>query len=59
MTPQLPETVIVDLNLYDLEIGDIISNFITEKFGYCNNGFSYEFKDDKLIITHIDWDTTE
>ena len=56
--PNLPSKVeigIEELNLSD-EVVEAINNYLADKYGYCNNGFSYG---GSIIINDIDWDTKE
>ena len=55
-SPDLPKEVIVSIcDLFtDDEIGQRINDYLAEKYGFCNNGFTYS---ELLTISDIDWDT--
>lgn len=62
----LPTTVTVNVNELDYdeeydEIDDVLGDYLSDKYGFCHNGFCFE-KNDKtgdIIITDIDWDEDE
>ena len=37
-------------------IGEELVDYLTEKYGYCVNGFGYDIK---IEIDQIDWDTED
>lgn len=63
----LPDTVVVkfdDIDTYmdDPEVDEVISNWLSDTYGYCHNGF--EFKEimqnnEYVMIYNIQWDTTD
>ena len=40
------------------EISDMISDYLTDTYDYCHNGFEWEKDGDKIMVSNIDWDTT-
>ena len=64
--PVLPTTVILKLSDADKNDEDFlddeseyISDLLTDKYGFCHNGFKYEIVGDDVICTDIDWDIDE
>ena len=41
------------------EIDDILSDYLSDTYGYCHYGFEYDVENDHINIYHIKWDTTE
>ena len=60
----LPTEIVVlsvDIDAYweqldEYEQEDAISDFLSDKFGFCHNGFSYEEIGEQIRITNIQWD---
>lgn len=53
----LPNKVIIKNELIDKytaeALCDAINEYLSDKYGYCNNGYNYDVK---IEITNIDWD---
>lgn len=61
VSPKLPKQVKVRLSdlfdsWFDDELTEHINNYLFEKYGFCNNGYSY---DDTITISDIDWEMEE
>jgi hypothetical protein len=64
--PNLPTELFVDYNdisedweeLDEDEKVDIISDYLSDEYGFCHDGFDYE-ELDSIRIYNIEWDTTE
>ena len=46
-----------DLNEFEKE--ELLSDWLSDTYGFCHNGFAYQEHDGYVHITDIDWDTTE
>ena len=46
-------------NLNEFEREELLSDWLSDTYGFCHNGFAYYEKDGIIHITDIDWDTTE
>lgn len=61
----LPNTVTINLSELKYEegddLGDAISDYLSDTYGFCHKGFEYEVDDSSKTITvvNIDWDTEE
>ena len=61
----LPREVTIDLNdLYfedEDELDDVISDYLSDEYGFCHYGFNWEYSDDAgyIDVYDIDWDTSE
>lgn len=65
-TLDLPIAETLELELFDPfesddELEELILDFLSNKYGYCINTFNYKINENEthVIITDIDWDTTE
>ena len=38
---------------------EFVSDYITNKYGFCHNGFTYEIVGDELIVDDVQWDIDE
>jgi hypothetical protein len=38
---------------------EAISDFLSDKYGFCHKGFKYEQTNNVIHITHIEWDEEE
>lgn len=38
---------------------EFVSDYITNKYGFCHNGFNYEIVGDELIVNNVQWDIDE
>lgn len=59
--PKLPKNIEIDLDefgqyfdLNETDFPDRIADYLSDKYGYCINGYSYSIK-----VNDIDWDTKE
>lgn len=43
----------------EFEREDALSDFLSDEYGFCHNGFSYEEINGKIHITNIEWDEEE
>ena len=43
----------------DLAIGDIISDYLSDEYGFVHFGFDYDIQGDNVLVTNIKWDTSE
>ena len=62
--PNLPKQIVVayhgDWNaLSRAEQVEMISNWLSDHYEYCHNGFAYQERDGRIHIIDIDWDITE
>ena len=63
----LPTEIVVlsvDLDAYweqldNYEQEDAISDYLSNEYGFCHKGFSYEEIGEQIHITHIEWDEEE
>lgn len=60
---QLPSSVTLHLTKNDKKDDDFldneseyISDLLTDKYGFCHNGFKYEIKGNTVVCTDINWD---
>lgn len=59
----------VELSIYDVgyvagetdadELDEIISDYLSDNYGYCHNGFQFDVDGDTIYIYDIKWDMTE
>lgn len=64
---QLPEMVVIDgsllvddgVNLEDAYLDEVISDWLSDNYGFTHLGFNYEVKDGMVYVTGIQWDTNE
>lgn len=45
--------------LTEYEKDEAVSDFLSNRFGFCHYGFLYEEIDGVVYITNIEWDTEE
>lgn len=38
---------------------EFVSDYITNKYGFCHNGFTYEIVGDELIVSNVQWDVDD
>ena len=38
---------------------EFVSDYITDKYGFCHKGFTYEIVGDELIVSDVQWDIDE
>jgi hypothetical protein len=49
----------------DDELSEVISDYLSDTYGFCHNGFNFEViknefgEPSEFVITNIDWDTTD
>lgn len=62
----LPSTVTVDCGEVGIssstsadEAVNILSDYLSDAYGYCQRGFVYELSGGKVVISGIDWDDDE
>lgn len=58
---ELEEYSMEDLsNIDDDVILDIVSDYLSDQFGFCHEGFeNAEINSDKVVVTGILWDTSD
>lgn len=56
---KLPRKVVIDFDEIKEEIGDIISGYLSDTYGFCHYGCDYEIKNGKVYCSNIVWDTEE
>lgn len=53
----------IDLSGDDYNLDEVISDWLSDEYGYCHFGFEYEYNFDKdpdfVYVTNIKWDTSE
>ena len=46
--------------LEDDELEEVLSDYLSDTYGYCHNGFHFDEDEEGIIlISDIDWDTEE
>ena len=63
----LPKEIFIDYDKLDIdweepdedEILDAISDYLSDEYGFCHDGFEYKDTGSCIHITNIKWDTTE
>ena len=61
---ELPTDELLDLDLFenyknDDELDELISDYLSNKYGYCINSFTYKLKYNHVIVDNIEWDLDE
>lgn len=64
---ELPSTVSIDLNelieddvdIEEIFLNDLISDYLSNTYGFLHFGFNYDVSGDKVFVTDIAWDTSE
>lgn len=44
---------------YSEDEEEFVSDYITNKYGFCHNGFNYDIVGDELIVSDVQWDIDE
>lgn len=63
----LPKEVFIDYDKLDIdweepdeyELLDAISDYLSDEYGFCHDGFEYKDTGSCIHITDIEWDTTD
>ena len=61
---ELPTDELLDLDLFenyknDDELDELISDYLSNKYGYCINGYNYRLTETHVIVDNIEWDLDE
>lgn len=67
LTNKLPKEVTInvdslvgdDVDIESAFLDDEISDWLSDTYGFCHFGFEYDIRDDKVVVTNIQWDTSE
>lgn len=49
----------INENTEDVDIGEILSDYITDKYGFLHGGFSYRKVGKRFILEDVKWDLPE
>jgi hypothetical protein len=63
----LPSEVFIEYDKLDVdweecdedELLDAISDYLSDEYGYCHDGFEYKNTGSCICVTNIEWDTTD